>query len=150
MKIENYVSFELAKRLKACGFNEPCNTYYYYAYGDENEDEFMESSNADDYNSDEWTSPHFSAPTLDRAVRWLRTVHGLHICISAVMGGRWTYEIQDLKPIYDDSGDTYSRVPERDGYPVFDTYKKALSFGIEVVLDAISEWHRIDDNQEKP
>lgn len=82
MIIEYYVSFELAKELKSCEFCEPCNTYYNYAYGDKNENKFMESSPATNYNSDDWTStnnPHCSAPTLEHAAKWLRTVHNLHI-----------------------------------------------------------------------
>lgn len=145
---EDYVSFELAKKLKAGEFCEPCENYYCFSRDIKHEIHLSTLSCPFNYNSDDWTSPHFSAPTLDQAAKWLRTVHGLHISISAVIGGRWTYEIQDLKPIHDDSGDYYSRIPERDGYPVINTYESALSTGIEVALNAISEWNHTDNNPE--
>ncbi len=61
---EDYVSFELANKLKACGFSEQCD-HYYLIFGDDRKESFMESSLATNYNSDDWTStnyPHCSVP----------------------------------------------------------------------------------------
>ncbi|GAY28463.1 hypothetical protein PvtlMGM1_1763 [Prevotella sp. MGM1] len=73
-----------------------------------------------------------------QVTKWLREVHGLHISISTVIGGRWTYELQDLWQKSNIDGEYNTRIPERDGYPCIDTYEAALHAGIESALELIN------------
>ena len=72
MFAEDYVSFETAKFLKEKGFDEPTLGYYL----DDKDKLYF------DRFSDDWNSKHvgyISAPTLQRARKWLREKHHLHI-----------------------------------------------------------------------
>ena len=72
MIVEDYVSFETAKLLKEKEFDEATLGYYL----DDKDKLYFDRS------SDDWNSNHvgyISAPTLQRARKWLREVHNLHI-----------------------------------------------------------------------
>lgn len=73
MTNEDYVGFEVAKLLKKRGFDEFCNNYYRndgcIAY---TEGRYPNGMLRDD---------EYSAPTLQRARKWLRKEHGIHISV---------------------------------------------------------------------
>lgn len=143
MSKEDFVSFEQAKRLKKVGFDWNCNHYidergkisentkddfFCSCYENLNDANFAlhdKSGNLLDY---------CSAPTLAQVCKWLREKHNIHIQIESVIGKRWTYDVVDIKPIQDISGEYISRMPERVGYPVINTYEQAQSVGIDVAL----------------
>lgn len=89
MKNKDYVTFELSQLLKKNGFREPCLSHY-TATGT-----VWRCNDEDDFNSESELKV-YSRPTMWQVTKWLREVHGLHISISTVIGGRWTYELQDL------------------------------------------------------
>ena len=70
---EDYVSFEVAKLLKDKGFNEKCNSYFI------SNNEIALIANKRDFNKH---GIYLSAPTLQRAMKWLREVHDIYIDIS--------------------------------------------------------------------
>ncbi len=72
MDNKDFVTYETAKRLKECGFNEPCD-HYYCAFDNETDVQFWDSHPAYDYNSyNEAKKVIASAPTLHHAQKWLR------------------------------------------------------------------------------
>lgn len=79
---EDYVSFEIAKLLKEKGFDVPVYQYYFPPSND--------NLNYSEFDND-WNSVwehSYSAPTLQMALKWLREVHHLQICISSY-SNRW-------------------------------------------------------------
>lgn len=131
MNKEDFVSFKCAKRLKALGFDCDVNAYYNRYNG-----MFYEYWSAKNANSFDNT---YSAPTLAQVCKWLREKHNIHIQIESVIGKKWTYDVVDIKPIQDISGEYISRMPERVGYPVINTYEQAQSEGIDVALEMLEE-----------
>ena len=73
MITEDYVSFETAKLLKEKRFNGECHKHY---WGYEPGKEFLSSGS---YNPEY----DYLAPTLQMAMKWLREVHNIAICICA-------------------------------------------------------------------
>ncbi|WP_290054965.1 hypothetical protein [uncultured Muribaculum sp.] len=73
METTDYCSYELSKALKACGFDEPCLTFY-----DTNK-ELGRALDPDNFNylgetyKREWFTDAISAPTLWQAQKWLRS-----------------------------------------------------------------------------
>lgn len=88
---EAYVSFETAKLLKEKGFNEPCFSYYlttktlhtsfHNRVHVEDEPHFncLNIENAYDIKDKSLFEDICSAPTLQRAMKWLRIEHNIHI-----------------------------------------------------------------------
>lgn len=71
---EDYVSYELAKKLRECGFNKPCDNYYdcysnlkHYAPTD------IVNRNTNGHHR-----PSCSAPTLWQAWKWLKEVKNIN------------------------------------------------------------------------
>lgn len=131
MNNEDYASYELAKKLKACGFDEPCDHYWCRVYKNSDKIE-MRQSLAADYNNDDWYIPHCSAPTLWQAQKWLREKWGIAVNVIAHDGGVYDYDIVFLPNAVDcdcpiDRA-TFSR-----------TYEEALSEGITSVLELIKK-----------
>lgn len=134
--METCVTYEQAKALKSLGFNRKCSSYYL----------FESSLNSDivprkvviekDFNLDSLFTSIISAPSLNIVSDWMREIHGIYIHIEPVIGKRWTYELQDLLCC---NADEYSRIPERDGYPVKEMYSEALSAGITEALKVLED-----------
>lgn len=68
---EDYVSFEVAKLLKEKGFIEPCR-HYYFSNGKISESKGLKHRNSSCINT-------YSAPTIQRAMKWFRKVHKIYI-----------------------------------------------------------------------
>lgn len=135
---EDFVSFEQAKRLKALVFNEP--VFFRYDKNGKFEQNKWAIDEAGYVSADElcYDCNNFefycSAPTLSQACKWLREKHNIHIQIESVVGKRWTYCLVDTECLQDISGEYISRIPERDCYPVIDTYEQAQSAAIDIAL----------------
>lgn len=126
---EDYVSYELAKKLKACGFDEPCLTFY-----DTNK-ELGRALDSDNFNhlgetyQGEWFTDTISAPTLWQAQKWLREKHHISIRVSYIPYHKvWFADWLNL-----DSGEF------DDTDATFDFYEEALADGIEFALELIKE-----------
>lgn len=131
--IEDFVSIEQAKRLKAFGFKQSLSNRLWYL----NDGNIAEISPIADATYRE--NVCCVMPTLAQACKWLREKHNIHIQIESVIGKRWTYCLVDINCRQDISGEYISRIPERDGYPVIDTYEQAQSAGIDTALSLIEE-----------
>ena len=81
---EDYVSFETAKLLKKKGFDEKCNSYFI------SNNEIALIANKRNFNKH---GIYLSAPTLQRAMKWLREVHDIKIMIRPYADGTYGYEI---------------------------------------------------------
>ena len=71
---EDYCSYEVAKLLKEKGFHEPCIATYNSTTKNFQVEEIYE----------DWTihwKGYISAPTLQVAMKWLREVHNIDICV---------------------------------------------------------------------
>lgn len=139
---EDYVSYELAIKLKACGFDEPCLTFY-----DANK-ELGRALDSDNFNhlgetyQGEWFSGTISTPTLAHAQKWLREKWGIHVDVcpysdySTDADGnvcdRWDFWGFDLYAVI--GGE---KMVDDDGE--YDSYEQALSEGIASVLELIKE-----------
>lgn len=131
MNNEDFVSYETAKKLKACGFDEPCRAHYTNDYvNDDPEDVSREVK----FHYD-WTSPYnynrvvgnTSAPTLWHAQKWLRDEKKLSVEPYANIVAKFNYSIADLASFADKKG----------GGTGYDSYEAALSAGIDAALELI-------------
>lgn len=77
MITEDYVSFETAKLLKEKGFDEPCNMGY------NEKEQLVPLANWRNTVLDkfEGVSTKVTTPTLQKAMKWLREIHGIYIMI---------------------------------------------------------------------
>lgn len=135
MNNEDYASYELAKKLKACGFDEPCRCCYVVNKDTESDIEFTEYTSRSEWNSAKvgglkYPYKHISAPTLAHAQKWLREKKGIAINVIAHDGGAYDYDIVFLPNAvdcdYPIDRATFSR-----------TYEEALSEGIAAALELI-------------
>ena len=92
---EAYVSFETAKLLKEKGFEEEC--MYFYDWDEENEI-YRICSNGGSCNETRFSS-YYSMPTQQRAMRWLREVHNIHIDTCSIWDAiHWLYQVFVITP----------------------------------------------------
>lgn len=85
MITEDYVSFEIAKLLKEKGFDEPVATCY-SNYNGLKPYTLINTGVYSYKNSTEHSPFWISAPTLQMAMKWLREVHRLFICVEIGVG----------------------------------------------------------------
>lgn len=133
METTDYVSYELAKKLKERGFDEPCD-HYYCAFDNETDVRFWSIHPAQSQNG--FTNPNgrviADAPTLWQAQKWLREKKGIAINVIAHDGGKYSHEHVYL-PNYDESTTQWG-IWHINHTPLFDTYEEALSAGIAEML----------------
>lgn len=127
MNDEDFVSFEQAVKLKACGFDWLCFTFFDL----EISDEYVCISGKEMANED-CDESEILCPSLALAAKWLREVKGIYVVVEPrfsnylLLGYDWM--------IYDDcSGDYSLRAP----LPFSRTHETALSAGIDAALEMI-------------
>lgn len=118
---ENFVSYELAVKLKEKGFNEDCYTVYNTATMR------LERSLTT------WKGYKgvILAPTISQVLKWLREEHQIHIYIEIVSSG-WVYDVLINVKKFEDGTWWYNRV-KYEGY--FDSFELASLAGINYTLD---------------
>lgn len=134
MSKEDYVSYELALRLKECGFDEPCDKWIAsksFSYYDEDEccdhnavirkGWIISQKQKERYDQD--ALPYL---TLWQAQKWLREVKDIDVEVRVcVVDGKKGYEAYVIPP--------YALIPaQRD-------YESALSAGIAAALELIKK-----------
>lgn len=140
---EDYVSYPLALALKKAGFDEPCDHYWYKVYTDSDKMEMRQAS-ADDYNNDDWSVPHCSAPHIYQAQKWLREKKGIainviaHGCHEKYREGKYHWEEIHL-PNSKENGPQWRDWFIYGKHPLFDTYEEALSDGLSQMLELITK-----------
>lgn len=117
---KDYVSYELAVKLKACGFDEPCDYYY------ENGGTDILYTGCRYYNE---SGSYHSAPLLFHAQKWLREKHHISVRVSYIAYHKvWFADWLNLdSEEFDDTDATFA------------TYEGALADGISAALDLIKK-----------
>lgn len=121
---EDYVSFETAKLLKEKGFDVYVSSFY------DDEGEF--SRKEADWN---WNiGPRYSAPTFQRAMKWLREKHNLAIATYIARDG-WHSGVSQIK--LNSEGFIVDIIDGIDdgNIPNCDTYEEACEAGIKYCLE---------------
>lgn len=141
METTDFCSYELSKRLKDCGFDEPCD-HYYNGHGNLNRYADTDRINR---NTNGHHTPSCSAPTLAHTQKWLREKWLLHICANpAIPTLRWQFYIDDLnQQINPYDGELMTRwdddMQEKADERLYDSYEAALSAGIASALELIKK-----------
>lgn len=139
MNNEGYVSYELALKLKACGFDEPCIAQWSV---EPDGKPMLLGSTAFVFSNAELKGRDVTAPLLYHAQKWLREEWGIHVdvCVYADYStdadgkvcDRWDFWGFDLYAVV--GGD---RIGADDSE--YDSYEEALAAGIAAALELIRE-----------
>ena len=144
MGTTDFCSYELSKRLKDCGFDEPC--YFYYTRENAPEDHVWSTTSEEapiDYNKSIYAG--CSMPTLAQAQKWLREGAMLHVgAYPAVPTRKWYFYIDDLNQhVNPHDGELMTRwnedMQEEACDEMYDSYESALSAAIASALELIKE-----------
>lgn len=134
MNNEDFVSYELALKLKECGFDEPCDHYFHVKNGVSDEDLWFTNGSCSDFNHYvRRPEEHVSAPLLYHAQKWLREVKHCDVTVYAQPYNGLPYYTGyilfegDETEVLDDNGQW------------FDDYKEALSKTIAAALELIEQ-----------
>lgn len=126
MNQEDYVNYELAVKLKACGFDEPCIAQWAC---EPDGKPMLLGSTAFVFSNAELKGRDVTAPLLFHAQKWLREKHHISIRVSYISYHKvWFADWLNL-----DSGEF------DDTDATFATYEEALADGICVVLELIKK-----------
>ena len=123
---EDFVTYELAVKLKEKGFNEPCYGYYHCNGGN---DSFELCGNGDRDFLNSKNKHRIAAPTISQVLKWLRKEKKLHIEVMFIrpLYNRAKYYITDI----DGSRGNFMDVADAS----YETWEQATLAGIEYVLD---------------
>lgn len=130
MEQEDYCSYELAKKLKACGFDEPCIAQWAC---EPDGKPILLGSTAFVFSNAELKGRDVVAPTLAHAQKWLREVKHCDVTVYAQPYNGLPYYTGyilfegDETEVLDDNGQW------------FDDYEKALSETIAAALELIKK-----------
>lgn len=142
MNNEDYVSYELALKLKKCGFDEPCDHYYNIEFKNDTNIHYSINRN---YNN--IGKRCCSAPLLYQAHKWLREVKNIIVdvspdwdpedyCLEGYLTGEWYFTVwKDGDRVYCNFDP--NAVEER--IWMFEKYEQALSAGIDSALELIEQ-----------
>ena len=151
-----FVSFEIAKKLKEKGFDEECLAYYtseYTLYLNTVvlcDDKYLDMAEIDyeeclrSYNTqkDRWLRTLVDAPTISQVLKWLRVEKQIYIipesfpCMATNNKICWSYKFKwNSDGVYMDS--TY---PDDSSYT---TYEQAALAGIKYILDNFDQFKNL-------
>ena len=120
--MEDFVNFEIAKKLKEKGFRKPCILYY---NSDKVRTWFNEPYIAKDFVPTTLGNDDVLAPTISQVVKWLREEKKLYVGVTYIPKDLYYATIQYI-------GDYKRTILPNDSY---DNWKGAALNGIEYVLD---------------
>lgn len=128
---EAFCSFEIAKLLKEKGFDELC-IFKYNSEGIK-----VKAGKAiDEWSNTELEENECSAPTHQRAMRWLREVHNKHCDVGYDIDLRWFFQIIDLKETveydYPETKYYHYHTANESG---FNSYEEAVEAALKYVLE---------------
>lgn len=133
MSNEDYVSYELAKKLKACGFCEPCIAQWAC---EPDGKPMLLGSTTFVFSNAELKGRDVTAPLLYHAQKWLREKKKIDVLVYNCACG-YTWEVSKAMNgtgliLYDEKGDD-----ENSG--CWTSYEAALSAGISAALELITK-----------
>lgn len=123
--MEDFVTFEIAKKLKTKGFpqgNEEDITKLYYQISDNLQSAIMLSEGKD---------VKWQCPFIDEVLKWLRDEKDIFIEITVDVNDKFNYYFG----IYKKGNDTWEYIGQNDTYDYFEMYEEAAMAGIEWVLN---------------
>ena len=133
--MEDFVTFEIAKKLKEKGFREPCFGWYYPCEVCGYDYRTLIVFNQSEYRGDKYKDllishnddKHIDAPTISQVLKWLRDEKKIHIGFGHSPRKKWRYVIMYID-------DRFYNKPTLavDG---FLKIEQAALAGIEYVLD---------------
>jgi hypothetical protein len=135
--MEDFVSYELAKKLKEKGFNEPCYMYY------DEEENLKQNIEYDPMNSGigidnllvrnscKWAMVDCVCPTISQVLKWLRKEKSIHVEFILWTDG-WYYEVWCFE--YNENDKEYNTKIEGQSMD-YSSYERAALAGIEYALD---------------
>lgn len=133
--MEDFVPFEIAKKLEEKGFREECFARYYCsdkAYFEENSYNPDTESIFYCYNNDEDLGRFYiDAPTISQVLKWLRNEKKIWICVNPVKSGFETTIYDSVKQYYNG---------EYGGWMYYNNLVTTLHFGLNYensVIDGI-------------
>lgn len=134
--MEDFVSYDIAVKLKEKGFKEKCIAYYWENINEHTPSFVVEDNMPDEgiciidllseHNKAEW-SPFIDAPTISQVLKWLREEKKIFILIDIRKDLSWFYEIWGIEIRLHPLG----CVP----YEKKQSYEQAALAGIEYVID---------------
>lgn len=133
---EDYVSYELALKLKEYGFCEPCDHYYTKEDAPEETAWIVPTTYGEDFNAKNNKWFKCSAPTLAHAQKWLREKKKIDVLVYNCACG-YLWEVSKATNgtgliLFDEKGDD-----ENSG--CWTSYETALSAGIASALELIEQ-----------
>ena len=120
---EDFVTYELAVKLKEKGFDEPCYGYYHCNGGN---DSFELCGNGDRDFQNSKNRYRVAAPTISQVLKWLREEKKIYLELVIVVDAEYMCDIYkiDARPIECLGSTEY-----------YKTYEAAALAGIEYVID---------------
>ena len=120
--MEDFVTFNLAKKLREKGFREKVNAYY------GKHENIFDVHPALDMNDADYRA---SAPTISQVLKWLREEKSIHVEVFLWTEG-WYYEVWSFE--YNENYKEYDTKIEKQSMD-YSSYEEAALAGIEYVLD---------------
>ena len=120
---EDFVTYDLAVKLKEKGFNEPCYGYYHLNGGDDSF-ELCGNDSFDFLNS--LNRFRIAAPFISHVLKWLREMNIEVVASFSYRDRVWGYQVGDMT-LSEDSILSYDYS--------FPTYEQAALAGIEYILN---------------
>ena len=136
---KEFISYEIALKLKELGFDEPCLGFY-----DGKGDTKVYFNNKRDASGDfipfvknerlTW----FGVPTYSQAFKWFREKHGLYVSINIHADNMWSVVVKSMTS---NSTHTSGYVVDliNKGYSTFKTYEEAESACLEKLIEIIEQ-----------
>lgn len=116
--MEDFVNFELAKKLKEKGFDEACYNYYEPLKHCLSELKTQFTNKEGEYYG------IITAPTISQVLKWLRDEKGIHVCIALGEFSDWMYDVSRI------DGNMFCKAEDD-----FKSYEQAVLAGIEYTID---------------
>lgn len=136
--MEDFVDFNLAKKLKEKGFQEECLCHYVdvdLVYNIESPIANNQLWFCHNKYDNIWHRDNYDAPTISQVLKWLREEHNLYVSPQFLTFGAkeiynlWNFSIIDLK-------NNALLFPKSESYSdYYKDYEQAALAGIEYVLD---------------
>ena len=90
---DDFVTYELAVKLKEKGFDKPCYGYYHRGGGD---DSFELCGNGDCDFLNSKNKHRIAAPTISQVLKWLRNTYNLHVETYPCGLGMWKFLVTNI------------------------------------------------------
>lgn len=130
--MEDFVSYDIAVKLKEKGFNVGCHAYYEPLKHCLNLSRVLQTNSfAENYNC-------ITAPTISQVLKWLRDEKSLHVeVVSAAYG--YIYIISDT-PNKGGTDRVYSKYRGSNDGGAWDDYNECIFDAIEYVIDNLIQY----------